>query len=275
MKRAGTQARARARPRHAVGRRAADVAVGGLQAAERDVERRLLVVERDPQRRRPARRTAGPTRSGSRSTSRRGSSPRARRAGADGSAGRCAGGGGRSRARRRRGARRRARRRAPPTRARRTAAASRSRSPVPACCWSSAPRAGSAVSVENFSDAYEAALPTSSLIASSSCIASRKPVGVELGDLARVALGKRRGARSPPRRAARRRRRRRHRRRAATRSHSVSSSSGSARWSAVVDMLGEVSGRGAPSCRDPRRRVAECTPTARGPGGGAALSRSG
>ena len=79
---------------------AARVAVGVQQPAEGDVERHLAVVELDPERGRRARRTGVPTRSGWRSTSRRGSSPRARSAGAGGIGARRAGSGGRSRGRR-------------------------------------------------------------------------------------------------------------------------------------------------------------------------------
>ena len=215
-------------------------AVGRLQPAERDVERQLLVVELDPERRDQLAEQPAP-----------GALARDRllgedlllgspTAGAGGSGARCAGGGGRSRAPSARAARRRDRRRARPTRARRTAA-SVSISVARSCTsCSSAPRSGSAVSVENRSDRVRAGAPDELVDLLELVHRGARPIGVELGDLAGVAGGERRSRGRWPPRAAARRRRASSPSTSGPRSHSVSSSSGSARRSAAVVMDTEL-----------------------------------
>ena len=181
--------------RDGLGGRAAHVAVGGLQAAEGDVERHARRRRARRAARRRARRTGVPRRSGWRSTSRRGSSPRARSAGAAGSGARCAGSGGRSRGRRR-------------------ASSSSARSSSSAAHSSSKNRSFVSISVaallhraaaarrargrrcrwRTAARRTSAARPTSSLIVSSSRIAADEPFGIELRDLAGVTFGERAGA---------------------------------------------------------------------------------
>ena len=161
---------------------------GVLQAAQGDIQRDLLVVDGDPQRGHQLAEQPRPGALGRRSTSRPGSSPRALRAGAGGSGGRCAGSGRRSSAPSS----------ASSSSARSSGSAAHSSSKNSslvsisvARSWtscSSAPRAGSAVSVANRSEANEPALPTSSLISASSCMAAASPAASSSASLPAWAL---------------------------------------------------------------------------------------